>query len=73
MVEKLISFLPQFMVQLALVFCFAWDLPFCLFLQTVAFVALNKVYVGFSYTISYDSIKVRLTFEDLHFARRFHY
>ncbi|KAI4366420.1 hypothetical protein MLD38_022301 [Melastoma candidum] len=43
MVEKLVSFLPQFMVQLALVFCFAWDLPFCLFLQTVTFVALNKV------------------------------
>ncbi|PKI55642.1 GPI mannosyltransferase 1-like [Punica granatum] len=42
-VEKLISFLPQFTVQLVLVFCFAWDLPFCFFLQTVAFVAFNKV------------------------------
>ncbi|KAL1292151.1 GPI mannosyltransferase 1 isoform X2 [Arachis ipaensis] len=42
-VEKLISFLPQFMVQLVLIFCFAKDLPFCLFAQTVAFVAFNKV------------------------------
>ena len=42
-VEKLISFLPQFTVQLVLIFCFAQDLPFCLFLQTVAFVAFNKV------------------------------
>ncbi|KAL6953900.1 hypothetical protein U1Q18_044279 [Sarracenia purpurea var. burkii] len=41
--EKLISFLPQFMVQLALVFRFAQDLPFCFFVQTVAFVAFNKV------------------------------
>ncbi|XP_039124770.1 GPI mannosyltransferase 1 isoform X2 [Dioscorea cayenensis subsp. rotundata] len=43
LVEKLISFLPQLMVQLALIFRFAADLPFCLFLQTVAFVAFNKV------------------------------
>ncbi|XP_048140993.1 GPI mannosyltransferase 1 isoform X2 [Rhodamnia argentea] len=42
-VEKLISFLPQFMVQLVLVLRFAPDLPFCLFVQTVAFVAFNKV------------------------------
>lgn len=42
-VEKLISFLPQFVVQLVLIFSFAQDLPFCLFLQTVAFVAFNKV------------------------------
>lgn len=41
--EKLISFLPQFTVQLALVFCFSQDLVFCMFLQTVAFVAFNKV------------------------------
>ncbi|XAR71681.1 hypothetical protein NMG60_11018066 [Bertholletia excelsa] len=41
--EKLISFLPQFVVQLALIFGFAPDLPFCLFVQTVAFVAFNKV------------------------------
>ncbi|CAH8362386.1 unnamed protein product [Eruca vesicaria subsp. sativa] len=41
--EKLISFLPQFTVQLALVFCFYQDLVFCMFLQTVAFVAFNKV------------------------------
>lgn len=42
-VEKLISFLPQFTVQFALVFCFSQDLVFCIFLQTVAFVAFNKV------------------------------
>ncbi|XP_073008451.1 GPI mannosyltransferase 1-like [Typha latifolia] len=42
-IEKLISFLPQFMVQLALALQFAADLPFCLFVQTVAFVAFNKV------------------------------
>ncbi|KAJ4832782.1 hypothetical protein Tsubulata_018796, partial [Turnera subulata] len=42
-VEKLISFLPQLIVQLVLICCFARDLPFCLFLQTVAFVAFNKV------------------------------
>ncbi|KAH6761935.1 hypothetical protein C2S52_019368 [Perilla frutescens var. hirtella] len=41
--EKLISFLPQFTVQLILVSRFALDLPFCLFLLTVAFVAFNKV------------------------------
>ncbi|KAK8541721.1 hypothetical protein V6N13_137688 [Hibiscus sabdariffa] len=41
--EKLISFLPQFIVQLVLVFCFAKDLVFCFFVQTVAFVAFNKV------------------------------
>ncbi|RZC66824.1 hypothetical protein C5167_010518 [Papaver somniferum] len=41
-VEKLISFLPQLIVQLALIVRFAQDLPFCLFVQTVAFVAFNK-------------------------------
>ncbi|KAJ3708364.1 hypothetical protein LUZ61_012069 [Rhynchospora tenuis] len=41
--EKVVSFLPQLMVQLALILRFAWDLPFCLFVQTVAFVAFNKV------------------------------
>lgn len=41
--EKLIAFLPQFLVQLVLIYRFALDLPFCLFLQTVAFVAFNKV------------------------------
>ncbi|KAL7236310.1 hypothetical protein ACSBR1_019561 [Camellia fascicularis] len=41
--EKLISFLPQFIVQLALILHFAQDLPFCFFVQTVAFVAFNKV------------------------------
>ncbi|XP_008447908.1 GPI mannosyltransferase 1 [Cucumis melo] len=42
-VEKLISFLPQLVVQLVLVLSFAQDLPFCWFAQTVAFVAFNKV------------------------------
>ncbi|KAI4332947.1 hypothetical protein L6164_017813 [Bauhinia variegata] len=42
-VEKIISFLPQFTVQLVLILCFAQDLIFCLFVQTVAFVAFNKV------------------------------
>lgn len=42
-VEKLISFLPQFVVQVVLIFRFAQDLPFCFCLQTVAFVAFNKV------------------------------
>ncbi|KAG0497568.1 hypothetical protein HPP92_002001 [Vanilla planifolia] len=41
--EKLASFLPQLMVQLCLVLRFARDLPFCLLLQTVAFVSFNKV------------------------------
>lgn len=41
--EKLVSFLPQIMVQLVLVFRFAQDFPFCFFVQTVAFVAFNKV------------------------------
>ncbi|XP_065863637.1 GPI mannosyltransferase 1 [Euphorbia lathyris] len=41
--EKLLTFLPQLIVQLVLIFCFARDLSFCLFLQTVAFVAFNKV------------------------------
>ncbi|XP_022952483.1 GPI mannosyltransferase 1-like [Cucurbita moschata] len=42
-VEKLISFLPQLVVQLVLVFSFSQDLAFCWFAQTVAFVAFNKV------------------------------
>ncbi|PWA74722.1 mannosyltransferase family protein [Artemisia annua] len=41
--EKLISFLPQLIVQVALISRFAHDLPFCFFVQTVAFVAFNKV------------------------------
>lgn len=43
MVDKLISFLPQLVVQLVLIFLFAKDLPFCFFVQTVTFVAFNKV------------------------------
>ena len=41
--EKLVSFLPQVIVQLVLISRFRKDLPFCFFLQTVAFVAFNKV------------------------------
>ncbi|KAF9620853.1 hypothetical protein IFM89_015094 [Coptis chinensis] len=41
--EKLVTFLPQLMVQLVLIFRFAQDLPFCYLVQTVAFVAFNKV------------------------------
>ncbi|XP_021731062.1 GPI mannosyltransferase 1-like [Chenopodium quinoa] len=41
--EKLVSFLPQFTVQLVLMFIYALDLPFCFLVQTVAFVAFNKV------------------------------
>ncbi|XP_020598918.1 GPI mannosyltransferase 1 isoform X2 [Phalaenopsis equestris] len=41
--EKLFSFLPQLIVQFTLVFQFSEDLPFCLFVQTVAFVSFNKV------------------------------
>ncbi|KAH9301034.1 hypothetical protein KI387_012617, partial [Taxus chinensis] len=41
--ERLMTFLPQFTVQLVLVPFWAKDLPFCLFAQTVAFVAFNKV------------------------------
>ncbi|TYJ25986.1 hypothetical protein E1A91_A07G087600v1 [Gossypium mustelinum] len=41
--EKLVSFLPQFIVQLVLILCFTKDLVFCFFVQTVAFVAFNKV------------------------------
>lgn len=41
--EKLVSFLPQFVVQLIICFCFAKDILICFFLQTVAFVAFNKV------------------------------
>ena len=42
--EKLVSFLPQLIVQLVLILSFAQDLPFCCFVQTVAFVAFNKVF-----------------------------
>ena len=50
-VEKLISFLPQFVVQFILVLKFAQDLPFCWFLQTVAFVAFNKVCMPNHYSL----------------------
>lgn len=42
-IQRLASFLPQLIVQLALIARFCRDLPFCMFLQTVAFVAFNKV------------------------------
>ena len=57
--EKLISFLPQFIVQLVLVLSFAQDLPFCFFLQTVAFVAFNKVcLIIYDHPFSYVFITV---------------
>lgn len=43
--EKLVSFLPQLIVQFTIVFQFSGDLPFCVFLQTVAFVSFNKVHI----------------------------
>jgi len=64
--EKLISFLPQMMVQLALMFRFFEDIPFCLFAQTVAFVAFNKVCMLSFHDMTCDeicSLKVQL---DLH-------
>lgn len=41
--EKLVAFFPQLIVQAALILSFSQDLPFCMFVQTVAFVAFNKV------------------------------
>ncbi|GAQ78300.1 mannosyltransferase [Klebsormidium nitens] len=41
--ERLLAFLPQALTQLGLSAAFARDLPFCMFAQTVAFVAFNKV------------------------------
>ncbi|BBN20063.1 GPI mannosyltransferase 1 subunit M [Marchantia polymorpha subsp. ruderalis] len=41
--QRLLAFVPQMSVQLVLVAFFAKDLPFCFFLQTVAFVTFNKV------------------------------
>ncbi|KAJ8773868.1 hypothetical protein K2173_009299 [Erythroxylum novogranatense] len=43
LMEKLFSFIPQLIIQVVFVCCFAQDLPFCTFLQTMAFVAFNKV------------------------------
>jgi phosphatidylinositol glycan class M len=42
-IERLLAFVPQMSVQLVFVFFFARDLPFCLFVQTFAFVGFNKV------------------------------
>lgn len=41
--ERLLSFVPQFLVQSVLTTFFAKDIQFCFFVQTVAFVAFNKV------------------------------
>ncbi|KAI5063439.1 hypothetical protein GOP47_0021986 [Adiantum capillus-veneris] len=43
LVERLVSFVPQFFVQSVLTTYFAKDVSFCFFIQTVAFVAFNKV------------------------------
>ena len=43
LLERLLSFVPQFLVQSALTAFYAKDIPFCFFVQTVAFVAFNKV------------------------------
>ncbi|MCO5553243.1 hypothetical protein L7F22_006764 [Adiantum nelumboides] len=43
LVERLVSFVPQFLVQTVLTTYFAKDVSFCFFIQTVAFVAFNKV------------------------------
>ncbi|KAL3568202.1 hypothetical protein D5086_030853 [Populus alba] len=74
-VEKLISFLPQLIVQLVLIIRFAQDLPFCLFLQTVAFVAFNKMHRSDIALRCLYSSKVRgkltsiLPFNDVSLAR----
>lgn len=43
LVERLLSFVPQFLVQSVLTAYYAKDVAFCFFIQTVAFVAFNKV------------------------------
>jgi phosphatidylinositol glycan class M len=43
LLEQLLAFVPQMGVQLALASFLAKDLAFCIFTQTVAFVAFNKV------------------------------
>eukprot|EP00250_Pteridium_aquilinum_P006969 c16781_g1_i1 orf=186-1535(+) len=43
LIERLLSFVPQFLVQSVLTAYYAKDVPFCFFIQTVAFVAFNKV------------------------------
>lgn len=40
---RLLAFFPQLLIQLFLANKFAKDLPFCLFVQTLAFVTFNKV------------------------------
>ncbi|CAI5505679.1 unnamed protein product, partial [Closterium sp. Naga37s-1] len=41
--DRILSFLPQLLLQLTFSKKFYHDLPFCLFAQTFAFVAFNKV------------------------------
>lgn len=43
LLERLLAFVPQFLVQSVLTTFYARDIPFCFFVQTVAFVAFNKV------------------------------
>ncbi|KAJ7560044.1 hypothetical protein O6H91_04G111500 [Diphasiastrum complanatum] len=42
-IERLVAFIPQMFMQVVLAAYFFKDIPFCLFLQTVGFVAFNKV------------------------------
>ncbi len=49
LLERLLAFVPQMGVQLALASFLAKDLAFCIFTQTVAFVAFNKVCPPYQY------------------------
>jgi phosphatidylinositol glycan class M len=49
LLERLLAFVPQMGVQLALASFLSKDLAFCIFTQTVAFVAFNKVCPPYRY------------------------